>query len=423
MKLVKKMTFNIRALAEKHFKELAKTSTSKVGITREAFGQGEEAAFKVVRAFVEKFDLEAEIDASANLVITLPGKDLEKPFIVCGSHLDSVPQGGNYDGAAGVVAGIICLARMRHEGFIPRQNIKVVAFRGEESAWFGKPYIGSSAWFGKLSGNDLNAISRNARGKLADALKRSGADINRIANGEQIVNPDSIAAYIELHIEQGPVMIARDLPTAIVTGIRGAIRHQRVSCIGHAGHSGAVPRWLRNDALFATAELISTLDEHWRILQERGLDIVFTIGMIETDPDAHAITRIPGEVFFSFEIRSQSIDALESFYYLMRRECQQIEKERGVKFQFDRRLMTSPARISEAWIKHLITLSERLNLVAEKLPSGAGHDAAVFANVGIPTAMIFVRNKNGSHNPSEAMDMDDFLMGAELLFLALKEAL
>ncbi len=417
------MTFNMRALAQKLFDDLARTSTDTVGITREAYGQGEEAAIGVVKAFAEEFELEAELDASANMVITLPGSDPEKPFIACGSHIDTVPQGGNYDGAAGIVAGLICLARMRQEGFIPPQDIKVVAFRGEESAWFGKPYIGSSAWFGKLNGDDLKAVHRIKQETLSDALKRSGADIDRIVKERPLVDPDSVAAYIELHIEQGPVMIARDLPTAIVTGIRGAIRHQRISCIGQAGHSGAVPRWLRKDALFATAELISTLDEHWRILLERGLDIVVTLGMIETDQNAHSMTRIPGEIFFCFEVRSQSVDALEAFYHLMRTECDQIKKARGVRFQFDRRLLTSPAVMDAAWIKRLTNLSGKLNLSTETIPSGAGHDAAVFANAGIPTAMIFVRNENGSHNPLETMDMDDFLMGVEILFLALKETI
>ena len=414
---------DIRTLSEKMFADLAAASKNSVGITREAYGKGEQQAIELVKSYAEKYDLETGFDAAANLVITLPGDDPDKPFIACGSHLDSVPQGGNYDGAAGVVAGIVSLARMRSEGFTPRQNIKVMAFRGEESAWFGKPYIGSSALLGRLSQADLEALHRNGHERLSEALTKAGAAIDRIAKGEPLIDPKSLAGYLELHIEQGPVMIARDMPTAIVTGIRGAIRHRKMTCLGKAGHSGAVPRWLRQDALFATAELISTLDEHWRVLLERGLDIVVTSGIVETNSTVHSMTRIPDEVSFSIEIRSQSVDALEAFYHLMQTECSKIEKSRKVKFQFDRRLFTAPAKMNETWIERLKEISRKLNLPPETIPSGAGHDAAVFANAGIPTAMIFIRNDKGSHNPDETMSMDDFLKGTEILYHALKEPL
>ena len=413
--------FDIRAEAEHLFSKFAATSTSSIGITREAYGKGEQEALELVKAYAEKFELEVEIDGAANMAITLPGSNRDIPCVACGSHLDSVPQGGNYDGAAGIVAGILSLARMRCEGFMPGQDIKVLAFRCEESAWFGKPYIGSSALLGQLAQLDLESYHRSGRERLIDAMARSGADVERIQNGELLIDPGSLGAYIELHIEQGPVMISRDLPVAIVTGIRGAIRHRKISCLGQAGHSGTVPRWLRQDAFFATADLISTLDEHWRVLLERGLDLVVTSGIVETNSKVHAMTRIPDEISFCLEIRSQSVDALEAFYHLMQTECSNIEKSRRVKFEFDRKLYTAPAKISDAWIDRLKEKSKMLDLPSETIPSGAGHDAAVFANFGIPTAMIFVRNDKGSHNPEETMELDDFLIGTELLYHTLKE--
>ena len=331
------------------------------------------------------------------------------------------PHGGNFDGAAGIVAGVLCLARMKSEGFVPAQDIKVMAFRCEESVWFGKPYIGSSALLGQLTEQDLNAVHRSGKGTLLEALERVGADTERIRRQEALLEPRSVGAFLELHIEQGPVMVARNLETAIVTGIRGAVRHRVITCRGQAGHSGTVPRWLRKDAFFATAELISTLDEHWQALLERGLDLVITSGIVSTNSKVHAMTRIPDEILFSFEIRSQSVDALEAFYHLMRTECRNIEKSRGVTFDFDRKLYTAPATISDIWLNRLKEQSEKLNYCTETIQSGAGHDAAVFANCGIPTAMIFIRNENGSHNPDESMDFEDFLAGAELLYHTLKE--
>ena len=415
--------FDMFAEAERLFSNLEATSTSSIGITREAYGKGEQKAIELFQSYAEKHDLETSFDSAGNLVIVLPGADSAAPVIACGSHLDSVPQGGNFDGAAGIVAGLICLARLRSESFLPACDLKVMAFRCEESAWFGKPYIGSCALLGKLSQDDLQAVHRDGRETLMEAMKRCGADVDRILAGESLIDPKSIAAYLELHIEQGPVMIARNLSTAVVTGIRGAIRNRAITCVGKAGHSGAVPRWLRQDAFFATAELISTLDEHWRVLLERGLDIVVTSGIVETNAQVHAMTRIPDEITFSFEIRSQSTDALEAFYHLMETECNNIAKERKVSFQFDRKLYTAPAKMNERWIERLEAITRQLDLPSELIPSGAGHDAAVFANASIPTAMIFIRNDKGSHNPEESMDLEDFIKGTEILYHALKEPL
>ena len=410
--------FDALSMATWLFDELRRQTADTVGVTRESYGKGEQKALNLIKSVAKDRGLETEIDEAANLIVTMPGSEPDRPVIACGSHIDSVPQGGNFDGAAGVVAGLVCLARMRAEGIIPQRTIKLWALRGEESAWYGKSYIGSSALFGRLSSDDLAATHRNGKLVLADALKSCGAAVDRIERGEQLLEPASISVYLELHIEQGPVMVARDLPTAVVTGIRGCIRHRSVLCRGEAGHSGAVPRWLRRDALFATAELISNLDEHWRVLLERGLDLVITCGIIGTNPDDHSMSRIPGEVSFSFEIRSQSMDTLEAFYHLMQTEFHRIEKSRMVKFEFDRRVVSLPARMDEGWVKRLQDISSSLGLSTETIPSGAGHDAAVFSNAGIPSGMIFVRNENGSHNPDEAMDIDDFMKGTEILYHA-----
>jgi N-carbamoyl-L-amino-acid hydrolase len=211
-------------------------------------------------------------------------------------------------------------------------------------------------------------------------------------------------------------MVARELPTAIVTGIRGNLRHRRVVCRGEAGHSGTVPRWLRRDAVFAVSDLLMRLDEHWSRLLERGLDLVVTAGVCCTDSERQAISRIPGEVYFSFEVRSQSYETLEGFYELFHSECRAVSVQRSVSFEFDERVYSEPARMNEGIINRLKKFSEQLGFQTELIPSGAGHDAAVFANAGIPSGMIFVRNRNGSHNPDEAMSLDDFMRGVELMY-------
>ncbi|HVA34977.1 MAG TPA: Zn-dependent hydrolase [Stellaceae bacterium] len=416
--------FDLRATADQLFSELARATADAdgIGVSRESYGVGEQKAIELVRRKAESAGLETGFDAAANLVVTLHGRDADGPFVAIGSHLDSVPQGGNFDGAAGVIAGLLVLTRMKEERVVPPRTVKLIAMRGEESAWYGKTCVGSYALFGGLTEQDLTLIHRSGRGTLGEAMQARGADVARIARGETLLDPASVAAYLELHIEQGPVMVARGFPTAIVTGIRGNIRHREIRCIGEAAHSGAVPRWLRRDAVFAVAELVAHLDEHWESLQQRGLDLVVTVGMISTNPAEHAMSRVPGEVSFSFEVRSQSSDTLEAFYHLMRTECRAIGNKRKVEFRFDRQLDTKPARMDDAWVERLLRLSKRLGLPAETLPSGAGHDAAIFANEGVPSAMIFIRNEHGSHNPLEAMALDDFLKGTELLYQAVADA-
>lgn len=411
-----------RALADELFsKLLARTRDAAGGVSREAFSERESAALEIVEAKAKSLGLKTERDAGANLVVTLDGLDPELPFLACGSHLDSVPQGGNFDGAAGVIAGLAILARFKADALTPRRTLKLYALRGEESARFGRAYMGSSALFGRLTPADLAVQDHGTGHTLAECLGFVGADVGRIERGEPLLHPGSVAAWIELHIEQGPVLAARDFPIGIVTGIRGNIRHRVVECAGEPGHSGAVPRWLRRDAVFATAELITHLDRHWRTLLERGRDVVVTAGVLGTDPQEHAIARIPGTVRFSFEVRSQSKETLEQFYDLFLSECRLVNEERGVEFRLDRRLESAPAVMDPGWIERLKKAARTLGLPDEDIPSGAGHDAAVFANAGIPSAMIFVRNEHGSHNPKESMALDDFTAGVAVMRLAIED--
>jgi N-carbamoyl-L-amino-acid hydrolase len=408
-------TTALRPLAERMFDEVRKLSYDGIGVTRESYGRGESAAADFLRDLAKAEGLKVETDRAANLVFSLPDDDGQAPAVWSGSHLDSVPQGGNFDGLAGIVAGLLCLIARKRAGAQAGPPLRVIAFRGEESAWFGKAYMGSGSLFGKLSAEDLLLKQRSSGVTLGDAMREVGADVGAIGAGQKLFDRSKALAYVELHIEQGPVMVARELPLGVVSGIRGNVRHNRISCIGEAGHSGAVPRWLRHDAMFAVADLIMRLDEHWRALLERGIDLVVTTGVVSTDAAEHSISRIPGKVDFSFEARSKSIETLEGFYELMRTDCKAIARDRGVRFEFDRRLLSDPAVMDPRICDVLSNACRAQNVNFEIIPSGAGHDAALFANAGIPSGMLFIRNANGSHNPDEAMEMDDFMRGVHVM--------
>jgi beta-ureidopropionase / N-carbamoyl-L-amino-acid hydrolase len=404
----------LRERAQSIMSAVREATRDEVGVIRESYGAGEDTALRILTEQAREMGFVCGTDRAGNLWLRLPEDRREDRFVVIGSHVDSVPQGGNFDGLAGVVAGMLVLAGLqgRHEAAPP---VRVLALRGEESAWYGKAYIGSLALLGRLPSAALELKHRNGHGTLGEAMSRCGADVDMIRRGETLLDAARVSAYLELHIEQGPVMVARGWPVAAVTGIRGNVRHNRVRCIGESGHSGAVPRWLRKDALLAVAELLSRMDEHWRVLLQMGMDLVMTSGICSTSLRSHAVSVIPGEVRLSFEARSQDEQTLERFYALMREECRAIESSRGVRFEFDERLFTAPATMDPGWIRKLESAWDHTGQALERIPSGAGHDAAVFANAGIPSAMVFIRNEHGSHNPHEAMDIDDFLTGTGLL--------
>jgi len=405
-------------VAEHLFKEIQEATFDGVGITRQSYGRGETIALQILADYATQHGLFCRFDAGANLIIALPEEPQGKTMLI-GSHLDSVPRGGNFDGLAGVVAGLLILLHMKELPAAQQKPIRVLALRGEESAWFGKAYMGSLALIGKLSTDDLQLHSRETQQTLMQAMQALNIDVDSIENGTPLIDLSSVSAYLELHIEQGPLMVARQWPIAAVSGIRGNIRHNRIVCKGETGHSGAVPRWMRKDAVLACAELLSHLDEHWRVLQQMGMDLVMTCGIFSTNPASHALSVIPGEVNFSFEVRSQNEATLEQFYTLMQNECQDIAHSRGVEFIFDRKLYTPPALMHQEWVGKISDACTKVGVESEIMASGAGHDAAVFANAGVPSGMIFIRNEHGSHNPHEAMNLEDFFLGVQALNLAI----
>lgn len=410
--------FDSAALAHELFDALAAATGDGIGITRECYAEGENTALEIFTNAAKAAGLEIEADQLANLVVRLPDDDGLSPALYIGSHADSVPRGGNFDGAAGIVAGLICLIRILRSGRSLSVPVRVIMLRGEESAFYGRANIGSRGLFGLIGEDDLLARSRGTGKMLQEAMADLGIDVAGVLARQVFFSPERALGYLELHIEQGPVMVAHDFPAAVVSGIRGNLRHRRVVCRGEAGHSGAIPRWLRHDPVFAFADLVSRLDDHWQTLLERGTDLVVTCGIVGTDPADHAISRIPGVLAFSFEVRSQSQDTLDDFYVVFQDECQKVAELRRVSFEFDPVVLAEPARMAPEMIEALESAARNLDIPFEVLPSGAGHDAAVFANAGIPSGMVFVRNRNGSHNPHEAMEIDDFLKGVDILHAA-----
>lgn len=404
------------SLARELFDTIGRRTFDGVGFTRAAYGEGEQIAHDIVADTARALGLLVEIDAALNMSITLRGDDVSLKPLVIGSHLDAVPQGGNFDGLAGVLAGLASLAAYRSAGTRPPRDVVLLAIRAEESAWFGAQHIGSRALLGMLDERVLHESRRVDTGRtLFEHMTEAGADVARIA-ATPLIDPRSLRGYLELHIEQGPLLVSRDLPLGVVTGIRGNRRCRKLACRGAYAHSGTEPRGLRHDAVFAVSELVTRIDELWRVIEdEEHGDLVATFGRFMTNPAAHSVTTVPGEVEFSFDARSHSLQTLSRIEAAMTGSMAEIAARRGVTFSYDRFTGDDPAPMDLAFQRLLFEGCERLSIPAASLPSGAGHDAGDFAAAGVPSAMIFVRNDKGSHNPDEAMEFDDFALGARLM--------
>jgi beta-ureidopropionase / N-carbamoyl-L-amino-acid hydrolase len=398
-------------LAETLFGQLERATRQGRGIVRDSYGAGEQTAHDIVRAAGERIGLEVSIDAIGNLAMTLPGRDRRTPRILIGSHLDSVPQGGNFDGAAGVVAGLCALAALRESGFVPAYDIEVMAIRAEESSWFDVSYLGSAGALGLLDPQCLS-VRRSDNGRtLEETLLECGFDPTPIRNRRRLLDPAQVRAYLELHIEQGPRLVAEGLPAAVVTGIRGCKRFRHARCVGEYGHSGALPRALRHDAVAATVAFLHHMEGVWLRAEDEGADLLVTIGELYTDSVAHAPSKVAGETHFVLDLRSVFEDVMEAVAAEARRAAEQIGTEYRVTIDLGEATDSPPAVMDPRLRASLMTLLEQ----PLEMPSGAGHDAAIFANAGIPSAMIFVRNDHGSHNPEEAMALEDFAIGTRAL--------
>lgn len=408
------------AIAERLFGDLAEQTADGGGVTRASYGEGEQLAHDMFGGCAKDIGLEVTTDPAGNSYYTLPGSDRQAPRVITGSHLDSVPKGGNYDGAAGVVAGLAAVAAIKESGIVPPQDIAVMAVRAEEcGSWFAGEHgghLGSRAALGLMKPSELETAIHLGSGKpLGAQMKDFGIDPQRLLDRPPSLDRDMVKAYIELHIEQGPVLEAKGKPVGIVTGIRGNARARAARCLGEYTHSGAVPQDHRHDAVLATAELLVDLERETQAILAAGGDIVFAAGKFYTDANMHSLTKVPGEVGFTLDIRSIDKDTFVRMSELATARAAEIEKRRGVRFEIGAFAFSRSTVMNLGHRRSMEQGCAQLSLDAMDIASGGGHDAQEFERCGIPSSMIFVRNANGSHNARESMEMDDFEKGTRLL--------
>jgi N-carbamoyl-L-amino-acid hydrolase len=350
--------------------------------------------------------LTVNTDAAGNISGRRVGSDPRLPVLVIGSHVDSVPQGGNYDGIVGSL-GAIEVAQALDEGHVAlRHTLEVLIFQNEEGG-----LQGSRAISGELREENLNETTRSGK-TLRDGIAFIGGDPSSLASVRR--KPGDIFAYLELHIEQGGTLAAEKIDIGVVEGIVGNGRWD-VTIDGFANHAGSTPMNQRHDALLAGAKFIEAVN---RIVTSIPGRQVGTVGKIQAVPGAYNV--VPGRVVLGLDVRDLDQEKIDTLFSKMRNEAEQIGQASGTKLSFHQVVADKPALTDPRLRQIIADAAKQLNLSTKLLPSGATHDAQSMARLA-PVGMIFVPSIGGiSHSPEEFSRPQDIVNGANVLLGAVQ---
>jgi len=381
--------------------------TPQGGVSRPSFSDADMQARRWLTDRITAAGMEARVDAAGNIF----GRwQTGSPVVLAGSHIDSVPNGGRFDGALGVLTGLECLRRIKEEGIRLRHPLELVAFTDEEGAFGG--FFGSYAFTGVLKADDITKARDSTGLRIADAMGRQGLDATRAPTARR--DPGQIRAYVELHIEQGPVLEARQIPIGVVDTIVGIHRYG-ITFRGRADHAGPTPMRDRKDALLGASDLV---------LKGRDLALTagspasrITVGIVQLKPGVANI--VPAEAHLTYEIREQSAELLRLLAEKSKALAADIARAWGLEVSIETILQIDPVSLAEEVKAAIAAAAQELGLPHLRLPAMAGHDAQVVGRVA-PAGMIFVPSQDGrSHSPLEFTADLDVERGANVLLLTL----
>jgi len=381
--------------------EIGKTSQG--GVSRPAFSEADRLARTWLEGKMTEAGLRTRVDTAGNIFGRLGA---EGPAVLAGSHIDSVPDGGRFDGVLGVLAALECARTIREAGIPLRHAVEVVAFSDEEERFV--PFLGSSALLGAWTADGLEAVRDAHEVRLVEAMRACGLAPEQIA--EAILRPTDIVAFLELHIEQGPILDTRGVPVGLVTAIKGDHRHL-IQFSGRADHAGTTPMDMRCDALRPAAELIDRLPA---LVQDCGDQAtVGTVGVITVRPSRPNI--VPQEAEVIVDVRDARPAVLARLEQALRQEVARLGADHKVGTSIQRIMEVPPTRLDAGLGAVIREACRERDLPFLEIESGAGHDAQVLAPK-VPTAMIFVPSRAGrSHSPEEYTSPEHVVAGAEVL--------
>ena len=406
---------DIKINSERLIRDLNAVSRIGIGehgsVTRLVFSVKELRARQLLIHLIQQAGLEIQIDRIGNIFGRHDGTNAKAPAVLAGSHLDTVVQGGKFDGAMGVIGALEAVRTLKEQAVALPCPVEVVCFVGEESSRFGFSTLGSSLLAGEVKSQDLTHAVDSEGTKLEDILSSMGIYRDSLASLRR--DPATIKAYLELHIEQGPILEAKNKKIGVVTSIAAPTRF-KVIFTGQADHSGTTPMEMRKDALVAAASLISYVEEvSSRFSQMEQGRVVGTVGAMKIEPGV--INAIPGKAELSVDIRSITAEAKERVAGMVTERAREIAARRAIGVEILPIRSELPVVLDEHFIRLLQRSCEEKGIPYEVMPSGAGHDAMQMAKI-TRAGMIFVPSKRGiSHSPQEWTDPEDICLGAQLL--------
>jgi len=377
------------------------------GITREVYTPTYAAALEWVADRMREAGLEVRLDAVGNLFGRWPGTDPQAPLVLTGSHVDTTLNAGRYDGVLGVLGAVEAVERLRSAGVRPRRTIELVAWAGEEPR-FGTGCVGSRAAAGELERADLDRLRDRKGTSMAQALGDAGFDPDRLR--EARIDPATVHALVELHIEQGAVLESQGESIGVVTAI-AAPHDFRLTLRGAATHAGATPMDLRRDALAGAAEAMVALERAAR--ESRSGTTVATVGVLRLRPGA--INVVPGEVELDVDVRDSDLAAREEVADAIVDAAREIAGRRGLELEVTPIVKDVPVACDERVVEAAEAACVELGLSHRRMTSGAYHDAMIMGR-RVPIGMIFVPSVGGiSHHPDEQTEPDDLDRGVQVL--------
>jgi len=406
------MPVNIERLQKDHFElsEIGRNEEDR-GIYRTAFSDADMKARRWLMDRLEALDIEPSMDGAGN-VSGILGHDTSKPRYIIGSHLDTVPCAGSLDGALGVLVGLECVRSLKESGATLSKNIELVAFSDEEGRFGGM--FGSEAYCGAITPETLQYFSDLEGRTMAQAMQAQGLEPMEALAAKR--SPEQIEGYLELHIEQGPVLDRQQMQVGIVESITGLFKWL-IHIKGEANHAGTTPMEMRNDAFMGLADFAHEIP---RILDENGSERSrATIGKAQILPGAP--NTVPGLVELTLDCRDPSQEVLDDLTLAFRKALSAIARRRRLMFEFEVQSEIRPVACAETIVSALEENAKKLKLDYLVMPSGAAHDAQIVAQIA-PVGMIFVPSKDGlSHTPAEWTDWDHIMAGANLALESLKQ--
>lgn len=389
-------------------KELSQIGKTKQGgVTRKALTAEDQAGLELVKKWMVEAGLTVRTDHAGNVIGRKEGTDPNAPAVLIGSHIDTVPNGGNFDGTVGVIGGIEVATIIEEENLQLAHPLEIISFSDEEGTRFQGGLFGSRAMVGKTTEKDLQTKDENGITRT-EALKNVQLDPNLLATVKR--TSEQVKVFLEMHIEQGPYLQSVNKPVGIVTGIAGPSWFS-IKIQGLSGHAGTVPMSLRNDPMGGATEIIQAIEVI--AIKDPSAVTVATVGKIEAFPNGTNV--IPEYVEFTLDLRDIDLQRRDNALHDVKNAVNQICEKRGLTYDITEHLIQDPIQCADHIIQAMTKAGETIGVEAPLMISGAGHDAMIMSEI-TDIGLLFVRCKDGiSHNPNEWAEIEDIEIGTSLL--------